>query len=47
MGHYHADFQPTVGSRKEEGSDIVGVGELQQPLSEPGLVSAEREDLIP
>lgn len=37
---YHADLQPAVGGCEEKGGDVVGVGELQQPLSEPGLVPA-------
>lgn len=37
---YHANLQPAVGGCEEEGGDVVGVGELQQPLSEPGLVPA-------
>lgn len=46
MHRYHADLQPTVGGREEEGSDVVGVSELQQPLSEPGLVPAGRRRRI-
>lgn len=37
---YHADLQPAVGGCEEERGDVVGVGELQQPLPEPGLVPA-------
>lgn len=40
MHRYHADLQPAVGGCEEEGGDVVGVGELQQPLPEPWLVPA-------
>lgn len=46
MGRYHADLQPAVGGGEEEWGDVVGVSVLQQPLSEPGLIPAKREDLI-
>lgn len=43
---YHADLQPAVGGCEEEGGDVVGIGELQQPLPEPGLVPAGRQRRI-
>lgn len=40
LKHYHADLQPAVGCCEEERGDVVGISELQQPLSEPGLIPA-------
>lgn len=39
-----SDLQPAVGSREEEVGRVVGVGQLQHPLLETGLVSAEGHD---
>lgn len=41
-GSYHADLQPPVGRREEERGDVVGVRELQQPVSEARFVPANR-----
>lgn len=39
-----SDLQPAVGSREEEVGRVVGVSQLQHPLLETGLVSAEGHD---
>lgn len=46
MHGYHADLQPAVGGCEEEGRDVVGIRELQQPLPEPGLVPEGRHRRI-
>lgn len=41
-GTCHADFQPSVGCREEEGGNVVGVGVFKELLLEPALVSGGR-----
>lgn len=38
----HADFQPPVGCREEEGGNVIGVRVLQELLLEPGLIPGGR-----
>lgn len=38
----HANFEPPVGGRQEEGGDVVGVRVFKELLLEPGLVPGGR-----